>query len=73
MNINPLKSPLLRTVAPNPNDNPAAIVKASRFHCLRYLSFECAAAYKYIPVKLSNENKLSVHGAERKIPAGEMM
>jgi len=40
---------------------------------LRVLPFECAAAYRYIPIKLSNENKLSAHGAERKIPAGEMI
>jgi len=40
---------------------------------MRELSFDCAAAYKYIPVKLSNENRLSAYGAERKTPAGEMM
>jgi len=73
MKINPLRRPLLRTVVANPNDSPAAIVEASRFHCLRGLSLKCAAAYKYIPVKLSNENRLSAYGAERKIPAGEMI
>jgi len=40
---------------------------------MRGLLFDCAAAYKYIPVKLSNENRLSAYGAERKIPAGEMI